>query len=367
LVKKVLILAEFSEKGGTKTFLEKLIKYNHELSCVTKILIENYHEISSIKNTCKKFNAKYCYIPTRTKIFYNPYFAIVYDLYVYLYYIKKENYNLLFISNSSPWMFLILNIIEKNTIYFAHSYPNQYLSSFYFLIKLIPKFFSQSSNIVTVSRFSKRQFIKYLGVKPSIISVIHNSSIQPSIKKLNYNSTIDKVVLTVGRLSNEKNPLIWLDVAESLSKIEPNVQFIWVGADSYEKESIMKIIDKKELGQKVKIIEYVDDPSFYYRLASVYFQPSLMESHGIAVIDAMSYGIPCVVSKIGGLTESVTNEETGFLLEPDDVNGFVKKLQTILSDSILYHYLGKNGKTAVAKLFSENIQKQKIFNIYKNY
>jgi len=367
LVKKVLILAEFSEKGGTKTFLEKLIRYNYEFGCENNILIESYHKISSINNTCRKYNSKYSYIPTRTKIFYNPYLAIIYDLYIFFYYIKKEKYDLLIISNSSPWMFLIFNILEEKTIYFGHSYPNQYLSSFYFLIKLIPKFFGESSKIITVSRFSKMHFIKYLGVKPSQISVIYNSCIKHNFLKLNYNTTIDKVILTVGRLSNDKNPATWIKVVEKLCKIEPNVKFIWVGANLYEKDSIMKIIIQKNLTQYVKIVEYIEDPSYYYQLASVYFQPSLLESHGIAVIDAMSYGIPCVVSNIGGLPESVINAESGFLLEPNDVNGFVSKIKEIFDDYSLNQALGQNGKLMVKKYFSENIQQKKIYNLYKEF
>ena len=362
---KILVLAEFAEKGGTMSFLKKLIRLNYELGNNTNLLMESYHKNSKIKSLCDCYNCDYNLFPTRTKFYYNPYISILYDIYIYIVYIKKHCYDLLFISNSSPWMFLILTVINKKTIYFVHSYPNQHLKFYNSLVKTIPRLLRKSSRIITVSQYSKSQLIKYIGFNPRRINVIYNSSNNSSLQNSNQKLSQD-IILTLGRLTKIKNPHTWLEVADKVSKLKPNVKFIWVGADKMQKFEMYSLINKKKLNQFVEIIEYVDNPNKYLINASIYFQPSFSESHGISVIDAMSFSLPCVVSKVGGMQESVVQNVTGFLLDPLDVPGFVKRILQLIDDRELAINFGYNGKLMVKRIFSEKIQKKKLTDLYKD-
>jgi glycosyltransferase involved in cell wall biosynthesis len=262
-------------------------------------------------------------------------------------------------------MFLILTVINKKTIYFVHSYPNQHLKFYNSLVKTIPRLLRKSSRIITVSQYSKSQLIKYIGFNPRRINVIYNSSNNSSLQNSNQKLSQD-IILTLGRLTKIKNPHTWLEVADKVSKLKPNVKFIWVGADKMQKFEMYSLINKKKLNQFVEIIEYVDNPNKYLINASIYFQPSFSESHGISVIDAMSFSLPCVVSKVGGMQESVVQNVTGFLLDPLDVPGFVKRILQLIDDRELAINFGYNGKLMVKRIFSEKIQKKKLTDLYKD-
>ena len=356
---KILILGEFAEKGGTMSFLKKFIRFNYELANNVILLIESYHRDSNIKVICDSYNYEYHFYPTRSKLYYNPYISILYDIYIFAVYIQKHSYDLLFISNSSPWMFLILNVINKKTIYFVHSYPDKNLNIFYFLVRTIPLLLRKTTKILTVSKYSKSQLIKYIGIKSKRIDVVYNSCTTNLFQTSNQKSGHD-IILTLGRLTKIKNPYIWLDVAERVSQLRPTVKFVWVGADKIQMADMYILIKKKKLNQFVEIIKYVDNPNKYLINTSIYFQPSLSESHGIAVIDAMAAGLPCVVSDVGGMRESVIDNETGFLINPKNVSGFVEKIITLLENEELARTLGSKGKIVAKKLFSENMQKHKL-------
>ena len=90
-----------------------------------------------------------------------------------------------------------------------------------------------------------------------------------------------------------------------------------------------------------------------YESASVYFQPSTWESQGLAVLEAMSFDLPCVVSNRGGLPESVVNGQTGFVVEIDTADKAVQALSALLSDAQLRKQMGVLGGKRVVEQYSK--------------
>lgn len=116
--------------------------------------------------------------------------------------------------------------------------------------------------------------------------------------------------------------------------------------------------------KRILLPGYVKDPSTWYAQAHIYFQPSLRESHGIAVLEAMSHGLPCVVADTGGLPESVVNFETGYVCPPTQPDNFTERILELLNDAVLRERMGSSGYKRVKKCFSEDIQENKILVLY---
>ncbi|RPJ79763.1 MAG: glycosyltransferase [Alphaproteobacteria bacterium] len=116
--------------------------------------------------------------------------------------------------------------------------------------------------------------------------------------------------------------------------------------------------------ESIKFIGYRKNLDSIYKRSTIYFQPSLLESHGISVIEAMAHGLPCVTSDIGGLPESVVNGETGFTCPPDDVDCFVSQIIKLLDDDKLRCKMGQSGKLRAKTLFSEDAQDKKMISLY---
>jgi len=110
---------------------------------------------------------------------------------------------------------------------------------------------------------------------------------------------------------------------------------------------------KKANISKIKFLGFQENVAELYNQSDIYFQPSLMESHGIAVVDAMMMGLPCVVSNAGGLPESVSHEKTGYIVDPNDTDTMVEKILNLLEDENVRKSMGEAGKERYKIKFSQ--------------
>jgi glycosyltransferase involved in cell wall biosynthesis len=201
-----------------------------------------------------------------------------------------------------------------------------------------------------------------MGFPANKIEVVHNSCAVPACRM----EPVVPIILTAGHLVPYKNPELWLEVASTVVRQRPDACFVWLG-DGELLETVREKVREMSLEERVLLPGYVSDPSVWYAQAQVYFQPSLRESHGIAVLEAMSHGIPCVVSDVGGLPESVVDRETGYVCPAADYSAFVVAIIALLGDQTLRERLGSTGRQRVSEKFSEESQERKIMALYDRF
>ncbi len=362
---KILLISELSAlsliyAGGASSFFIKFININKRAKNKIFIVVErkNYkifkerlidHEITLIT------------APNRSKIFYKPYFNIFYECWVWNFCIKKIKSDILVVSNSTPWINFTYIFFAKKMLYFMHTYPSKLIDLRSPLIWLLSRLLSDRKRIATVSKYSRKEISGYAKISEKKISVIHNSY----DKKYNYFNKEYKnipIVLTVGGVVSYKNPELWLVVAMEVIKILPTVQFWWIGEGDMLAFMRSKV-SALNLKNNVKFFGYSNNVDRFYSNASVYFQPSLIESHGIAVIEAMIFKIPLVVSNVGGLPESVLSEKSGFLCNYNDIDCFTSNIIKLLTDNNLAEKYGTLGEKIAKNRFNEKIQEQKILKL----
>ncbi|HEX6237237.1 MAG TPA: glycosyltransferase family 4 protein [Acidimicrobiales bacterium] len=100
-----------------------------------------------------------------------------------------------------------------------------------------------------------------------------------------------------------------------------------------------------------------------HRTAAVFVLPSvdrtcygrpvgISELLGLSVLEAMASATPVVASRVGGVPEVVDDGETGFLVEPGDVDALHDRIATVLADRGLARRLGDNARSAVTARFT---------------
>lgn len=104
-----------------------------------------------------------------------------------------------------------------------------------------------------------------------------------------------KVIGTVGRLAEPKNPFFAFDVFEEVIKSLPNVEYWWIGSGPLD-EYAAQYIEKKGLSKKVHLLGSRDNMPDLYSAMDVFFLPSKFEGFGLACIEAEAAGLPCVIS-----------------------------------------------------------------------
>ena len=214
--------------------------------------------------------------------------------------------------------------------------------------------------LVVVSDFMKNTIVKEWDIRKSgeFIKVIYNCADQALTTEPNP-GTIRKIV-TIGRLDDNKNPDTWLKVARTITASYQDVSFIWIGNGE-------NLEGYQHLASKLKNIEFIGyhaKTENWLKQAFIYYQPSKMESHGIAVVEAMAWGLPCIVSDRGGLPESVSTGYNGLLIEPLNFEDHIKAIELLLNNKETTAEMGQNSKKRYNERYAFEIFKEKIQRLY---
>lgn len=169
-------------------------------------------------------------------------------------------------------------------------------------------------------------------------------------------------VLFVGRWSNEKRPNLFIQIAKNVIVDYPEIDFIMVGSNM---ESHKKYILRSGIIYKGEIKNEKELNSIYIK-ANVLLITSYREGFPVVVMESMANGVVPIVTNVGGLSEHITNEINGFLIEDERhelflVEKFTSKIVKLYKD---LEFREKMSKTAF-KYAKENFDVEVFNNDYK--
>lgn len=143
-----------------------------------------------------------------------------------------------------------------------------------------------------------------------------------------------RVVISVGRLIEQKGHTILLKAIPSVLRHHPDTYFVIAGSGNLE--AALKI-QATALGvaSHVRFLGERKDIPDLLRSADVFVFPSLWEGQGIVLFEAMFSDLPIVASRAGGIPDVIENEQTGLLCEPGNADALVQALVRILGDDSL--------------------------------
>ena len=97
-----------------------------------------------------------------------------------------------------------------------------------------------------------------------------------------------------------------------------------------------------------------------YQSCDVFVLPSSAEAFGIAAVEACASGLPVVATRSGGLTDIVVEGETGYTVEPGDVEALADRLRLLAEDHDLRTNMGAAGRTRAELLFNADSNGRRI-------
>jgi trehalose synthase len=164
------------------------------------------------------------------------------------------------------------------------------------------------------------------------------------------------IITQISRFDKWKDPEGVVKVFELVKK-EVDCQLVLCGnlaTDDPEGQLIYERLVQKTRKMKDVILILEENNILVNALqssASVVIQKSLREGFGLTVTEALWKRRPVVASKVGGIPLQIIDEKTGFLVEPDDVEGFANKIIKLLKEPQLAREMGENGREHVKKNF----------------
>lgn len=173
-----------------------------------------------------------------------------------------------------------------------------------------------------------------------------------------------KILIYVGRIGKEKNLEFLLKAFKEISNLVPESHFLLMGDGPYRKE-LEDIARTSGLTQKVTFSGYVpqEEVKHYLKASYVFVFSSLTETQGIVLQEAMAAGAPAVALKAPGADDTITSGEDGFLLEPDDIDGFVKRTIELLKSPHLRDQMSQKALKK-AESFSQEKLVHQILEVY---
>lgn len=153
----------------------------------------------------------------------------------------------------------------------------------------------------------------------------------------------------MARLSPEKNHIFLLEAVADLRTRIPSLRLILAG-EGPDRSRLEQLIKHADLEDIVSLRGYME-PHEFHRKIDVAVLCSLLENLPYSMMEAMACGLPCVVTRAGGLPELVDDATTGYVVEQDDVSGLVRRLSKLAADRDLAQTLGQAGRKKLEREF----------------
>ena len=203
---------------------------------------------------------------------------------------------------------------------------------------LLRRMAKKAKKVVAVSRAVADFLIAKRIVPKEKCQVIYNA-IEP-IEPVT--PSAEPVIGTLGSLNKMKGTELILLAAHQLKTTYPNLKIRIMG-DGPERTSLEKL--SRELELKTELLGAGSSESLrpFFQSLRVYIQPSFSESFGLSTLEAMSAGLPVVVSRAGALSELVSDDDSGLTFKRGDPRSLSEALFRMLGDKALYERIRQRG------------------------
>lgn len=207
---------------------------------------------------------------------------------------------------------------------------------------------ARAHHVIVPSRYLKEEVVRTCGVEARKISVVpHGVEMgdAPAVAEVEaLRRSIGhagRLLLTVGSIERRKN---LANVARALRALPADVRLLQVGGAGYGAEEVLQAIDDAGVRDRIVRLGYQPPHAVrkLYGLADALIFPSLEETFGLPVLEAMAAGIPVITSRGSALPEIAG--DAALLIDPDDPEEMAAALRRVLEDESLRAELVRRGR-----------------------
>jgi glycosyltransferase involved in cell wall biosynthesis len=231
----------------------------------------------------------------------------------------------------------------------------------------------KADRILTVSEASKRDILRFFGVSPDRVSVIHNAIDERFLAPANpermdlvrQRYQLDRpFVLYVGNIKPHKNiERLIAAFARARAHFGDDVKLIIIGDEMSKYPGMRQSVHKHKLDKHVRFLGFqpMETLAAFYRLARAFVFPSLYEGFGLPPLEAMACGAPVVTSNVSSLPEVAGG--AALLVDPYNEEAIADAIVRAVTDETLRAELIEKGIQR-ARTFSWAESVRRIHEIY---
>ncbi len=163
------------------------------------------------------------------------------------------------------------------------------------------------------------------------------------VKKLREDIGGEEIILNVARFTGQKGQTYLLRAFSEIAKERNRAKLVMIGNGPLKKR-LRRETERLGIGRNVLMLSDVKEEALplYYDSADAFALPSLYEPASLALLEALSSGVPTVASKVGGIPEMM--KDCGLYSRPRDHKSIQKAMDTLLSERNLSRRLSESGR-----------------------
>jgi glycosyltransferase involved in cell wall biosynthesis len=255
-------------------------------------------------------------------------------------------------------------------------FPNDFLKKdLYKLQNWTKRAIQQAKRVISVSKNTKKDIMKFYDVPEEKITVVYNGFEKKDIEEddakhrkafLESLGILNRqFLLYVGTLQPRKNVTLLIQSFEQLVKKNPSLKLVLVGKKGWLYESIFQTVREKGLEKQVVFTGFIPDDQVVtlYKHALCFVMPSLYEGFGIPILEAMAKDCPVVSSFSSSLPE--IGGEAGLYFDPTSVEGLTEEVQHLIDTPSLRAEVIKKGKQRIKQFSWKTCAEQTLLEIKK--
>ena len=175
----------------------------------------------------------------------------------------------------------------------------------------------------------------------------------------------DFVIGSIGRmlLDSHKRFSDLIKAFAAFAKNKENVKLLLVG-DGPERAGYEKLVADLKISEKVIFTAYQSDVTLFYKMMNVFSLVSSREAFGLVLAEAMLNQLPVVATKVGGMKYIVDDGQTGFLVNPYQIDEIAEKFEILYNDRELCKILSRQGRKKAFSEFTEENYTKRIEKLY---
>ena len=363
--------------GGTETGCYDLAHYLSENNCVSFIVTSGGELIKYVN----KKKVRLIRLPVHSK---NP-ILMLFNSLALIAIILIFNISIVHARSRAPaWSCLLATKITRRkfvtTFHGTYNFNNS-LKKYYNSVMLKSNLIVAGSNFI----FShiNENYSNYLNLNKKFLVIFRginteyfnpNKILESDEKKLlsQWKIVKDKpLILLPGRLASWKGQEMFIEALYLTNKEMPKKNFtaVILGSDQGRKvykKKLIRLVEQYRLQNHIRFIDKCELMPLAYKVSDIVVSSSIEpEAFGRVPVEAQAMEKPIIASNIGGSTETIVDDKTGFLFESGKSEALSKKLIHVLNlDESTLKFIGIEGRKNVVKKF--NVEKM-CFSTYSEY
>ncbi len=172
-----------------------------------------------------------------------------------------------------------------------------------------------------------------------------------------------KIILSVMRLSEEKQPILWARAVIEISRRRPDVYFVLIG-DGPMRPEVETALQLASVMDRVRLVLQTPEVPAYMRASDLFLLTSRIEGLPNTLIEAQAVGVPVVTTPAGGAAETLSEGKTGLVAPGQSPTAVANACLAILDDDRLCEHMGKTAPEFVRQKFSLEQMLQNTLRLY---